>query len=258
LFPPDSRALTVKQREFFEIASTWPDIIRDDKSPIRRSKYHHGNWHYDDFFWRQVNGQAVDALDLHADSINAVERLFFLQKALEDPSTPANERAVYLAWVLHLVGDIHQPLHCSARVTDVEPKGDQGGNLFYLEPKKETTDTTNKEPRLNLHWYWDSILRYEYPRLAECDMDYVKTIAMKIIAHYPISNDPAQLKPGQFDEWVQEGFKIAKTQVYPPTLKRDEMPSKSYQQNAIKISEQRIALAGYRLANLLNKILDSK
>lgn len=254
LVPPDSRSWATRQMEFFEIASTWPDIARDEKSPLRRAKYHHGNWHYDDFFWKQVNGQPVDATEFHADSVNAVERLLFLQKALADQSLPANERAIYLSWVLHLMGDIHQPLHCSSRVTETEPKGDQGGNLFYLEPKKEPKDAANRELRLSLHWYWDTILRYAYPRHDECDADYINVIAAKIMARYPMSQNQAELKPDQFDEWAQEGFKIAKTEVYPQTLKRDEMPSEKYQQNAIKISEQRMALAGYRMAQLLNKL----
>ena len=57
-------------------------------------------------------------------------------------------KAVALAWLLHLVGDIHQPLHCSSRVTPDEalPRGDAGGNTFRLDDNR------------NLHGYWDRIL----------------------------------------------------------------------------------------------------
>jgi hypothetical protein len=251
LLPYDSRSRMTRELNFFELASAWSDIVRDEKSPFRRERYHHGNWHYTNYFWKQVNGLPVDVTELHPAPQNVVERLLFLQKALSDKNTPASEKAIYLAWVLHLVGDIHQPLHCSARVTDTEPKGDQGANLFYLEPKKENS----AEPRLNLHWYWDSILRYAYPRRGdECDTDYVNTIAAKIMARYQMSNNQTELKPDQFDEWAQESFKATKTHVYPLTLKRDELPSKTYQQNALEISEQRMALAGYRMAQLLNEI----
>lgn len=250
LLPPDSRSFAVRQRDFFGIASTWADIVRDNRSPIRRGKYHQGIWHYKDSFWKQMNGAAVDVTEMQPDDINAVERLVFLQKALSDSSIPASERAVYLAWILHLTGDIHQPLHCSARVTETEPKGDQGGNLFYLEPKKENST----EPRLNLHWYWDSILRNGYPRKDESDGDYIPMIGAKIIKRYPMSKLQTEANVINFDVWQQEGFKKAKTELYPATLKRDETPSKMYEKNAINISERAMALAGYRLAKMLNEI----
>jgi hypothetical protein len=46
----------------------------------------------------------------------------------------ASQRSIALAWMLHLVGDIHNALHTSARVTFMDPKGDEGGNLFKLTP----------------------------------------------------------------------------------------------------------------------------
>lgn len=250
LLPPDSRSFALRQRDFFGIASTWSDIVRDNKSPIRRGKYHQGIWHYKDSFWKQVNGLAVDIKEMQPDKTNAVERLVFLHKAVSDSSIPASERAVYLAWILHLTGDIHQPLHCSARVTESEPKGDQGGNLFYLEPKKENST----EPRLNLHWYWDSILRQAYPRKDESDGNYIPMIGSKIIKRYPMNKLQAEANVINFDVWQQEGFKKAKAELYPTTLKRDALPSKMYEKNAINISERAMALAGYRLAKMLNEI----
>lgn len=247
----DGRSLATRNREFFQTASTWPDIVRDNKYPIRREKYHRGNWHYINFFWKQENGVAVDITDMKPEPTNAVERIAFLRKALSDSSTPASERGVYLGWILHLVGDIHQPLHTSARVTNTEQRGDQGGNLFYLEPKRESTDG-NREPRLTLHWYWDSILRYGYPRKDECDGDYIPTVAKSIIKLYPANK--LQLKEGAVDDWVKEGYETTKADLYPSTLKRDERPSKTYEKKAVRISEKRLALAGYRLAKMLNEI----
>jgi hypothetical protein len=249
----DGRLLEIRQREFFQTASTWPDIVRDNKYPIRREKYHRGNWHYINFFWRHESGKAVDIPDMKPEETNAVERLAFLQKALSDSSLPASERGVYLAWILHLVGDIHQPLHTSARVTRSLTRGDQGGNLFYLEPKREPTDT-NKEPRLTLHWYWDSILKYAYPRKDECDGNYIPMIATKIMQLHPMSKLQTQVSENKFEAWAQEGLKTAQTELYPFSLRFDQLPSEKYQKNAINISEKAMALAGYRLARMLNEI----
>lgn len=63
-----------------------------------------------------------------------------------------------LRLLIHYIGDIHQPLHASARVNSKYPKGDAGGNFVNLPPK---------DGAKNLHSVWDSVL-YEFagtPRL---------------------------------------------------------------------------------------------
>ena len=55
-------------------------------------------------------------------------------------------RRVYdLPWLVHLEGDVHQPLHCTSRFTRSQPKGDQGGNLVFVMPGR------------NLHAFWDDL-----------------------------------------------------------------------------------------------------
>jgi S1/P1 Nuclease len=48
-------------------------------------------------------------------------------------STDENEQAEALRFIIHLVGDIHQPLHCATRVTKKHPEGDRGGNDFAIK-----------------------------------------------------------------------------------------------------------------------------
>ena len=67
----------------------------------------------------------------------AVDKLQDFDKVIRDASASDKDKAIAIAWIMHLAGDIHQPLHTSARVTDLEPKGDQGGNLFLLTPPRE-------------------------------------------------------------------------------------------------------------------------
>ena len=121
--------MEVRAREFFRRAATWPDLIRDVP------ELHHPTWHHRDFYWRQDQGRAIDLPDLqvHPEIIReSLERLHHFKKLLASRTVAARERAIGIAWVLHLVGDIHQPLHCSARVTAIERKGDHGGQDFEL------------------------------------------------------------------------------------------------------------------------------
>lgn len=247
--PPDAGLanLSADDRELFLKASTWPDIVRDKAFPAREAKYHHGSWHYINFFWEQAaDGSVRDRTDLRPASENAVERLGKLDAALGDPGRSNAERAVDLAWVLHLAGDIHQPLHASARVTPEEPEGDRGGNLFKLDPKGEE----------DLHWFWDSILVRRHPREGMDEARYVERWASKIERRQPRGRFAGRLEPGRYEAWAREGFATTKRVVYPRTLQRGVEPSGSYQRKAYRTAEPALALAGYRLAEVLNRRLE--
>ena len=142
-----------------------------------------------------------------------------------------------LRWILHLAGDIHQPLHASGRITPDDPKGgDQGGNTFFLSPK----DAPRRE---NLHWFWDSIVVRSIARKNDAsDAEYLLPIAKKIMKKYPFEKMQARLVIGKFDHWQQDSFQVAASKLYPATLKRGEMPSSAYQKMAFKIAEEQIAL----------------
>jgi hypothetical protein len=61
-------------------------------------------------------------------------------------------RSYALRMLIHYLGDVHQPLHCSSRVDKNYPSGDKGGNMFTLPNHYESAE---------LHAAWDSVL-YEY------------------------------------------------------------------------------------------------
>ncbi|MFN0122592.1 MAG: S1/P1 nuclease [Blastocatellia bacterium] len=238
----------VKEREFFMAVSNWADNLRDELMPVRRRAYNHGTWHYTDYFWESGPNGPVDRPDILPDKENAAERLAILREVARDASRPRGERAIAIAWILHIVGDLHQPLHCSARVTPAEPKGDQGGNLFKLEDKPERA--------FNLHSYWDSLISRAMPRKNnECEDNYIARVARETQKRYGPATFAAGMKPDAYDEWVRDGFATSKASIYPATLKRLEMPSRQYLNAAWKIAQPRLALAGYRLAELLNRIL---
>ncbi|CAN5268524.1 S1/P1 nuclease [soil metagenome] len=247
---PGSRSDEAKRLELFMIAATWADIVRDRDFKVRYEKYHHSNWHYADTFWTIENGQVKILPNPNEDGGKAVEKLFDFEKVLKDADASNADKAIALAWVLHLGGDIHQPLHTSGRVTEIEPKGDQGGNLFLLTPKD-----TPRNNQVNLHWFWDSIVGRSTMRKNDaCDSDYLRPIAAQMMKKYPFAKMQDRLNLGKFDVWQQESFKLATTEVFPPTLIRFQMPSENYKKNAFKIAQQQIALAGYRLGTMFNQI----
>ena len=245
----DSRSADVKKRELFMIAATWADIVRDKKFKVRAEKYHHSNWHYADTFWTMENGQIKILPNPNEDGGKAVEKLIEFDKVLKNAAATDEEKAIALAWILHLGGDIHQPLHTSARVTDLEPKGDQGGNLFSLSPKDAP-----REGSENLHWFWDSILGRVVSRNDMSDDQYISMLGEMIVKKYPLAEMQNRLAAGNFDEWQKSSFKVATAEVFPVDLIRYETPTAKYRRNAFSVSEQQIALAGYRLGATLNQI----
>lgn len=245
----DSRSEAVKKLELFMIAATWADIVRDKKFKTRFEKYHHSNWHYSDTFWTMENGQIKTIENPNEEGGKAVEKLYEFEKVLKDSAASDADKAVALAWVLHLGGDIHQPLHTSARVTELEPKGDQGGNLFLLTPKD-----TPRERSENLHWFWDSILGRNVSRNDKCDSDYISIVAEMIMREYPFAEMQNRLEIGDYNDWKKESFQLATTDVFSNDLIRYETPSAKYRRNAFRVSEQQMALAGYRLGETLNRI----
>jgi hypothetical protein len=256
LLPTNSRPLAVRQREFVLRASTWPDIVRSMEHNARPcSRYHRSEWHYINLFWQGVSGSSgsdrpTDRPDMRPAVANVVAQLPLLRAFVlcTEPrcGTTDPERAIALAWILHLVGDVHQPLHTSARVTarPDERQGDQGGNLFVLDPGP---------PLLRLHGFWDNLVDRSVPRLtSEREAAYIERVVAMIGQRHPRTALLAQLLPGNYEAWARSGFEITKASVYPVSLKRGTIPDEQYRQRAFGIAARAIALAGYRLGDLLN------
>ena len=77
---------------------------------------------------------------------NALVKIVEFRSAIGNSAVQPNIQAYDLSWLLHLVGDIHQPLHSVARFPNAHPNGDRGGNEVKL------TDGSN------LHTFWDDVL----------------------------------------------------------------------------------------------------
>ncbi|HXF42137.1 MAG TPA: S1/P1 nuclease [Pyrinomonadaceae bacterium] len=238
-----------RKLEFFMTTATWADIVRERAFENRYKKYHHGNWHYSDIFWKQVNGEA-EIIERNGESGLAVEILAKKVNEIKDSSVSDKEKAIAIAWIMHIIGDLHQPLHTSARITDLEPNGDQGGNLFLLSPAN-----TPREQQLNLHWYWDSIISRAKPfNDSQCEFGYISRIANEITRRYPYRSFGEKLKLSDFEQLKRETFALNTKVVFTADLARNQLPGKNYQKRAFTTAERQIAMAGYRMGDLLEEV----
>ena len=142
--------------------------------------------------------------------------------------------------ILHVVGDIHQPLHAATRVSSQFPQGDRGGNLVPL---------SGSPVAKNLHAYWDRGAGLLITKRRYTQAQLTKRAA-SIERRWPCQLNAMDINPVH---WADESHALAVSKAY-KELPGDSAPDKHYQQLTKKIAEQQIALAGCRLGALLNKI----
>lgn len=236
----------IRKREYFMFTATWADVVRDRNIATRFKNYHKGNWHYADAFWTRKDGK-VEYLPAPEDGGQALDRLKEFDAMIRGRANDS-QKAVAIAWLEHIIGDLHQPLHTSARVTDSTPKGDQGGNLFLLTPQG-----TPRDKQENLHWYWDSIVTRNFPNTKnECEANYLDPLAEAFMKNYPYEKMKSKLAEGKFEEWVKDSLTVAQNNVFSADLKQFEIPSAAYKKKAYAVAEERLTLAGYRMAAVFN------
>jgi len=238
---PTSGSSAEREKALFVHTSLWADQIKGRSAP--NHAYDRPVWHYTDYYWREQNGKIVLVPELKPDPENALERLALLPGVLSS-GAPDSARAVALAWIEHLVGDVHQPLHLSARVTAESPKGDRGGNDLKLAGTQS-----------NLHSYWDGILDILEKPPAGDRSGYVDGWAVKIEKELPISTFTKAELDAEPEAWGKESLTLAEELLYPATLVAGTAPSDAYKSTAGQAGKRRIALAGYRLATVLNRLL---
>ncbi len=230
--------LAERSYEFMTLAC-WMDDIKEFPmfEPIKE-------WH---FINRRiiVSGRGPDA---PAPPVNVQSILEWTVRKLGDQAASENVKAYTLAYLIHLVGDVHQPLHCATRYTQNHPTGDAGGNLFLL---------TNAR-RSNLHAFWDSaggrfgFLDQTRP-LNSLRRQRIRQFANEVMQAHPANSLP-NLKDLQPLSWVEESHELARSEVY-QGVAENGTPSGAYIAKAKAISGKRLAMAGYRLAKVINRLL---
>ena len=241
------KSIEEKRLEYFMFVPTWADTVRDVAFPVRLDKYNESDWHYTSDFWRQTGGKAEMDTAKTPDG-KAIVKLAEFDKVMRDAVVSDADKAIAIAWFLHLGGDIHQPLHTSSRITDREPDGDRGGNSFLLSPE-------GTKPEVRLHGYWDSIVGRNIPyNYGLCEGDYIRNVAESMMLRYSFDAAKNSLALTKYPDWQKESFALAVSDAFRADLIRFKTPTDAYRRNAYAVSEQRLAMAGYRMGETLNEI----
>jgi hypothetical protein len=163
-------------------------------------------------------------------------------------------KAIALAWLFHLVGDIHQPLHTAQLFTVEYPNGDRGGNEICVR-------VTQTGQPMNLHRFWDGVIT------SSQNLTRLRNEATALRNRQEFQRSQlTELASTGFESWAKESYEIA-TKIAYRNGGRIGIPKggnidctmvaaapvlpPGYVVSASRISDRRMILAGYRLAGLL-------
>jgi hypothetical protein len=236
-----ARGSDVDRTAFIESA-TWPDDIRKDKRfyDIDRDQAtsllfgfpdmeRHRDWH---FVNRPLDGrqQGQKAISGQID-----RQLVALTAVLGAQDAARSEQAYGLPWLIHLVGDAHQPLHAAAEPSVAGERGKSPGIINAFNSRKPTS---------TLHAFWDDLPGPPWLRGGDID-----AASWALIARYP---PPLPSTSGQ---WIDESWLIARNSAYPPDVDKIPTITAEFMEQSREIADRRVADAGYRLADLLRERL---
>ncbi|MBV6457605.1 MAG: hypothetical protein HONBIEJF_00719 [Fimbriimonadaceae bacterium] len=205
-----------------------------------------GPWHYINLPFRKGDtSNSFSGGEQHV--VWAIRKL---SGVLSDRKQPTLARREALNYLLHFVGDVHQPLHGTSRPSQAWPSGDRGGNEYKIR----TPEGTSFEVR-NLHFLWDiACCGYgETQRpLTEAGKLTIAGQANAILREFPRKsiNNLGDTDPMA---WARESRDLAVDFVY--STPENDVPGREYLKRGREISRRRMATAAYRLADLLNRTL---
>ncbi|MFT3741441.1 MAG: S1/P1 nuclease [Gammaproteobacteria bacterium] len=220
-YPPGARFLYL---------APLPDLWRDAQPDTQ-------GWHYIDFPY------ATDFTPTtKVQSPNLLTAFVQNQKILISPTSTPQAKYRALAWIVHLVGDGHQPLHCINRFSAQFPKGDAGGNAFLIKDSAAN----------NLHGYWDQAAHLLSSQHYPLSNKNIQKLAKALMNQYPKTSF-SQLALSDFNQWVAECSALAKQAVYTSTITPNHKLPIEYKKQVAEVASQQLTLAGYRLGDLLNR-----
>jgi hypothetical protein len=206
-------------------ASVWLDKIRHQHMD------QYNNMHYIDTYFSEDKTALPKSSE-----VNAVTAIIDSVQILKSNAREF-KKGIALRILLHVVGDIHQPMHATSRVSQRHPDGDRGGQYMMLV----------KSPvAKNLHAYWDNgggyLLKQTHHRYS------IRQKAKQLEQAYPCTDFPLDINP---TGWAQESHELG-VKAYQRLY--FHYPDLVYQINTILNVKKRIAFAGCRLGALLNQV----
>jgi hypothetical protein len=210
----------------FVNAAVWLDWIRYQKNDS------YNVLHYINLYFSE-DGTPIPRTPL----VNAVSGIEQSIGTLSQANSSDFQKGVALRVLLHVVGDIHQPMHATSRVSQRYPDGDRGGHYVGLA----------KNPiAKNLHGYWDNGAGYLARHRTHKRKQSIKKMAAQLEKEYPCNTVSMTVNPSL---WANESHELG-VDAYRRLF--HTIPHAYYQYKSMNIVKKRIALAGCRLGFLLN------
>ena len=229
LATPECPAGTIEQ------ASVWADCVKPLKDAAGKSRFGYAySWHY-----QNVNVCAAFDLGPPCKDGNCVSAQIDRQAALlKDRRTPAADRVRALAFLVHFVGDLHQPLHAG-------DKADKGGNDVRVSYGIYAPD------RLNLHSVWDGLLA-----------ERAISSPPPLVKRYPAA-ERQRLAAGSVTDWSRESWQVSRDVAYAAALGGDACvptPARAQLDDAtiarlVPAARAEVTKGGLRLARMLDEAL---
>lgn len=201
--------------------ANWPDFIKSDKSFQYADSWHYinipGNLPYEVFVTELKNSS----------NENLYKRISILADDLKKGDLPSEKKQQYLYFLIHLLGDAHQPLH-------IGRADDLGGNKITVEWFGERT---------NIHSVWDSKLvdyeKYSYTEYAD---------VLNILSKKQIKD----IQNGTLEAWLYDSYSISNV-IYDGVKSNDHLKY-GYPYLHKEHVEQQLLKGGLRLSKMLNEI----
>lgn len=228
--------------------AVWMDDFRGDSLNDEYDPWHYIN--YKPFF-----DGVPERTNVGPEPVNVLDRINWAVNTLRKGTGADKTDAETLGFLYHLVGDVHQPLHAATRYSIKNPDGDAGGNGFQIQMPPETRIR-------NLHGFWDAaagMFGFESPKrpLNAVEQARIRKFADDVMLAFPAAANSAAWKDIEPLHWVEESNTLARGFAY-TKIKDGEAPSRAYTDETQRIARERLALAGYRLAEILNGIYVKK
>lgn len=218
----------------FSDLGPWPDTLRSQKIETFT------HWHYIDIPFSDDGTPLKNIIDTD----NVIWAINKIEPIVQNSKANPYERARFLAFLVHVIADIHQPLHTTARISAAHPDGDLGGNLFFIKTPAGNHST------ITLHKYWDDGLDVFN---VSATPDVIARLSHEITTAYPEDFFGDKLNDLKPEIWGNEGLALSEAYVY--STNENEIPNAQYINNGKELVKQQAALAGYRLARVLNQLI---
>ncbi len=228
-------ALLLDGKSLAEVAAL-PDEWR--KTEKETAEWHYVNIPKSDTAYKAARDCPVQSGEVgHNCAVAAIEHF---KSVLADQTQSKEARARALIFVVHFVGDIHQPLHNA----DNHDEGGNGVKVTWFGVATHTYPGDSKPVPWNLHAVWDDAM------IARTGMT-VSAYADHLLA----GTQPANATKGTTVDWVNAAYKLAKTNAYVIPAKKPAPLGKAYYTKNLPVVDHQLLLAGLRLRSVLESAL---